>query len=120
MIVTKNKMLYEKCNKLRKYGMSKLYYSEIHGINSRLDEVQAAILNYQLTKLKSNIIKRRHIAKIYNENIKNSDLILPIENLDNYHSYYVYVVRHPRREKIMKYLHNNNIFVIYHIHSLFI
>ena len=110
MIVTKNKKLYEKCKKLRKYGMSKLYYSDIHGINSRLDEVQAAILNYKLTKLKSNIIKRRYIAKIYNHNIKNKDLILPTENVDNYHSYYVYVVRHPQRERIMKYLQNNKIF----------
>jgi aminotransferase EvaB len=110
MIITKNKMLYEKCIKLRKYGMSKLYYSDVHGINSRLDEVQAAILNYQLTKLKSNIIKRRHIAKIYSQNIKNKDLILPTENIDNYHSYYVYVVRHPQREKIMKYLQNHKIF----------
>ena len=110
MIVTKNKMLYEKCIKLRKYGMSKLYYSDIHGINSRLDEVQAAILNYQLTKLKSKIIKRRHIAKIYSQNIKNKDLILPMENKYNYHSYYVYVVRHPQRNKIMKYLKDNNIF----------
>ncbi len=110
MIVTKNKILYEKCIKLRKYGMSKLYYSDINGINSRLDEVHAGILNYQLTKLKSNIIKRRNIAKIYSQNIKNKDLILPKENIDNYHSYYVYVVRHPQRELFMKYLKNNNIF----------
>lgn len=110
MIVTKNKMLYEKCIKLRKYGMSKLYYSDIHGINSRLDEVQAAILNYQLTKLKTNIIKRRQIAQIYNQNIKNKDLILPTENQENYHSYYVYVVRHPQRKKIMEYLKKNNIY----------
>ena len=110
MIVTNNKILYEKCIKLRKYGMSKLYYSDIHGINSRLDEVQAAILNYQLTKLKSNIIKRRNVAKIYDQNIKNKDLILPEENIGNYHSYYVYVVRHPQRDKFMKYLKNNNIF----------
>lgn len=110
MIVTKNKILYEKCIKLRKYGMSKLYYSDINGINSRLDEVHAGILNYQLTKLKSNIIKRRNIAKIYSQNIINKDLILPKENIDNYHSYYVYVVRHPKRELFMKYLKNNNIF----------
>lgn len=110
MIVTKNKKLYEQCIKLRKYGMSKLYYSDIHGINSRLDEVQAAILNYKFNKLKSNIIKRRYIAKIYNQNIKNKDLILPTENLDNYHSYYVYVVRHPQRERMMKYLQDNKIF----------
>ena len=110
MIVTSKKKFYEKSKKLRKYGMTKLYYSEEHGINSRLDEIQAAILNFQLKKLKSNINKRRKIAKIYNENLKTKDLILPIENKDNYHSYYVYVVRHPQRNKIMKYLADNNIF----------
>ena len=110
MVVTKNKKLFEKCRKLRKYGMSKLYYSDFHGVNSRLDEVHAAILNYQLIKLKSNIKKRRNIAKIYKENLKQNDLILPNENKDNYHSYYVYVVRHPKREKLMNYLKKNDIF----------
>ena len=110
MIVTKNNRLYQNCRRLRKYGMTKNYYAEIHGINSRLDEVQAAILNFKLTKLKSNIIKRRKIAKIYNENLRTFSLDLPIENKDNFHSYYVYVVKHPRRKKIMNYLKDNNIF----------
>ena len=110
MIVTNSNSLFKTCKKLRKYGMTKNYYSEIHGINSRLDEIQAAILNFHLTKLRSNIIKRRKIAKIYNENLKTNSLILPIENIDNYHSYYVYVVRHPQRKKIMDYLRKNNIF----------
>ena len=110
MIVTKHKKHYIKCKKLRKYGMSKLYYSDFHGINSRLDEIHAAILNFQLVKLKSNIIKRRRIAKIYNENLNKNDLVLPIENKENYHSYYVYVVRHQKRKKIMDYLNKNNIF----------
>ena len=51
MIVTNKNKFYERSKKLRKYGMSKLYYSEEHGINSRLDEIQAAILNFQLKKL---------------------------------------------------------------------
>ena len=110
MIVTKNKNLSLSCKKLRKYGMSKNYYSELHGINSRLDEIQAAILNFRLTKLNSNIIKRRKIAKIYNDNLKTDSLTLPIENSGNYHSYYVYVVRHPKRKKIMNYLMDNGIF----------
>ena len=122
MIVTKNNKFYLNCKKLRKYGMTKNYYAEIHGINSRLDEIQAAILNFQLTKLKSNIIKRRKIAKIYNENIKTPYLQLPIENKDNYHSYYVYVVKHPQRKKIMHFLKDNNIFCNisypYPIHSM--
>ena len=122
MIVTNNKNIYQKCIKLRKYGMTKSYYSEIHGVNSRLDEIQAAILNFRLSKLKSNIIKRRKIAKIYNENLKTNSLTLPIENFGNYHSYYVYVVRHPHRKKIMNYLINNNIFCNisypYPVHSM--
>ena len=52
MIVTSNKN-FSTCLKLRKYGMSKLYYSDQHGINSRLDEIHASILNYKLFKLKS-------------------------------------------------------------------
>ena len=109
MIVTKNNKLYLKCKKLRKYGMSKSYYADIHGINSRLDEIQASILNFQLTKLKSNIVKRRKIAKIYNENLKIPSLKLPIENKGNYHAYYVYVVKHPQRERVINYLKDNNI-----------
>jgi aminotransferase EvaB len=109
MIVTKNNKYAQLSMKFRKYGMSKLYYSEKHGINSRLDEVQAAILNFQLSKLKSNIIKRRKIAKIYNENLKKESLVLPIENKDNYHSYYAYVVRHQQRSKIINYLLKNDI-----------
>ena len=110
MIVTNNKKLYLECKKLRKYGMEKLYYSERHGINSRLDEVHAAILNYKLKKLKSDITKRRKIAEVYNKNLNCKDLILPKESKFNYHTYYNYVVRHKHRKKIMDYLKKNNIF----------
>jgi aminotransferase EvaB len=110
MIVTNKKNLYLQCKKLRKYGMKNYYYSEMHGINSRLDEVHASILNYKLIKLKSDIEKRRRIADIYKKNIKCLDLLLPSENVGNFHSYYVYVVRHPKRSKIMDYLKKNNIF----------
>tara|TARA_B110000444_G_C18773759_1_gene563917 strand:+ start:42 stop:1145 length:1104 start_codon:yes stop_codon:yes gene_type:complete len=110
MIVTNNKDLYLKCKKLRKYGMSKLYYSDFQGVNSRLDEIHAAILNFKLNNLDSNIKKRRKIASIYNENLQNTDLVLPSENKENFHSYYVYVVRHNRRDEIMSYLKKNNIY----------
>ncbi len=110
MIVTKNNNLFKLCKKLRKYGMSKLYYSDKHGINSRLDEIHASILNFKLKKLNKDIIKRRRIAKIYNENLKLDDLILPSENKNNYHSYYVYVVRFKKRFQLMNYLRKNKIF----------
>ena len=95
---------------LRKYGMRKIYYSEEHGINSRLDEVQAAIINLKLKKLKVWINQRRKIAKTYNELLKNTSLILPKENKKNFHSYYLYVVQHQRRKYIMDELKKNNIY----------
>jgi aminotransferase EvaB len=110
MIVTNSKILHDKCKMLRKYGMKKLYYSEFHGINSRLDEVQASILNFKLKKLNTNILKRRQIAKIYNKKIKNPQLILPKENNECYHSYYVYVIRSKKRNKLLNYLRKNNVF----------
>jgi dTDP-3-amino-2,3,6-trideoxy-4-keto-D-glucose/dTDP-3-amino-3,4,6-trideoxy-alpha-D-glucose/dTDP-2,6-dideoxy-D-kanosamine transaminase len=110
MIVTNKKKYYEKCKKIRKYGMSKLYYSDMHGINSRLDEVQAAIINLKISYLDETIKRRRKIALRYNNEIKNTDLILPRENKDCYHSFYVYVVRHKKRNSIMQYLKKNGVF----------
>ena len=95
---------------LRNYGMKQTYYSEEHGINSRLDEVQAAIINIKLKKLKVWISQRRNIAATYNKLLKDTSLILPQENKKNFHSYYVYVVRHPRRKYIINKLKKNNIF----------
>ena len=90
--------------------MSKLYYSDMHGINSRLDEVQAAIINLKISYLNKAIKKRRQIALRYNNESKNINLILPKENKDCYHSFYVYVVRHKNRNSIMQYLKQNGVF----------
>ena len=102
MIVTSNKDLYLKCKKLRKYGMEKLYYSDFHGINSRLDEVHAGILNFHLNKLDLKIRKRRRIANLWWKS-KNTDLILPTENEENLHANHVYVVN-IKRGPTMNYL----------------
>lgn len=110
MVVTNNKKYYLKALQLRKYGMSKQYYSNFHGINSRLDELHAAILNFKLKTLPSDIKKRRMIANYYNEKISNKKLILPVENKGNYHSYYVYVVRSKKRSKLLNYLKKKKIF----------
>ena len=105
--LTNNKKFYNKCSMLRKYGMSKLYYSNFHGINSRLDEVQAAILNYKLNKLNYNIKIRRNIAKIYNDNLDKTDLILPTENKDNY---LTNLASKDIKNNESNHLSNNNIF----------
>ena len=64
-----------RASELRKYGMKKLYYSHTHGINSRLDEVQAAIINLKLKKLNKWVNQRRKIAKIYNHLLKDTSLV---------------------------------------------
>ena len=111
-IGTSIKKYADRATELRKYGMRKFYYSEEHGINSRLDEVQAAIINLKLKKLKKWINQRRKIANIYNELLEDTSLVLPKENKKNFHSYYVYVVNHQRRKHIMCKLKKNNIYCI--------
>ena len=81
---TSIKKFSDRASELRKYGMKKTYYSEEHGINSRLDEVQAAIINLKLKRLNFWIKQRRKIAKKYDQLLKNTSLILPKENKKNY------------------------------------
>ena len=109
-IGTSSKKFAQKAKELRKYGMRKLYYSNEHGINSRLDEVQAAIINLKFKNLKNWIAQRRKIAAIYNRLLKDTSLILPKENINNFHAYYAYVVRHKKREYIMDKLKKKNIY----------
>lgn len=80
---------------LRFYGMETQYYSERHGYNSRLDEVQAAILSLKLPRLASWIERRRAIAARYNAGLAGSGLVLPRENGYSRHNYYLYVAEHP-------------------------
>ena len=94
-----------------KSKFNKKYYAVQHGTNSRLDEVQASILNVKLNFIKHYINRRRQIAKIYSENLRQTDLILPKEAADNFHVYYQYVVAHDNRDKIIKKLLKKNIYL---------
>jgi dTDP-3-amino-2,3,6-trideoxy-4-keto-D-glucose/dTDP-3-amino-3,4,6-trideoxy-alpha-D-glucose/dTDP-2,6-dideoxy-D-kanosamine transaminase len=117
-ITTNNKKLYDKMMRIRFLGMERKkmssghwngkYYAIEHGTNSRLDEVQAAILLVKLKYLNKWISRRRQIAEIYNEELKNL-LDTPKEDKNNIHAYYIYVVSHPERDRIMKSLIKNNI-----------
>lgn len=123
MCLTNKKYLDEKIKMLRFYGMKETYYSEIpKGVNSRLDEVHAAILNFKLSRIDNDIENRRRIANIYNYELADTNLILPIEKKGNFHSYYLYVVRSPERNRIMQKLKeeniNLNISYPYPIHSM--
>jgi len=111
MVVTNNKSLYEKLLRLRFYGMENTYYSEEHGYNSRLDELHASILFCKLTHLDEYIERRRVLAKQYDKFLADINLTLPKTVPRNEHVYYLYVCRHPKRDKILSELKKRDIFV---------
>ncbi|MFG2760528.1 DegT/DnrJ/EryC1/StrS family aminotransferase [Streptomyces wuyuanensis] len=89
--------------RLRYYGMEERYYVvRTPGHNSRLDELQAEILRRKLTRLDSYVEGRREVARRYAEGLGDTELVLPALAPGNDHVYYVYVVRHPRRDAIME------------------
>ena len=117
-LTTKNLLLYEKMRRIRFYGIEQLkpknkfnkkYYSFEDGINSRLDEIQSAILNLKMTYFQKNLSKKKKLAEIYNNNLSIKNLILPKVNKLNIHTYHQYVVRHKKRDQILKILKQENI-----------
>jgi len=85
------------------------YYNYLIGYNSRLDAIQAAILRKKLKHIETFINKRRENAQFYNENLKNSTFVTPVEDKDTYHSYYIYALKHPKANKIKERLNNAGI-----------
>ncbi|WP_048091861.1 aminotransferase class I/II-fold pyridoxal phosphate-dependent enzyme [Geoglobus acetivorans] len=108
-IVTNDDELAEKLRMMRNYGSSKKYYHEFIGVNSRLDEIQAAILRVKLRHLDEWNERRRKIAEMYNELLENSDVITPVEKEWAKHVYHLYVIRHKDRDKLQQYLLENGI-----------
>lgn len=96
--------------RLRYYGMEERYYVVgTPGHNSRLDEVQAEILRRKLGRLDRYLAGRREVARRYQEGLADTGLVLPGPNPGNDHSYYLYVVRHPRRDEILAALREHDI-----------
>ncbi|CAM5447698.1 L-lysine 2-aminotransferase OS=Streptomyces tendae OX=1932 GN=nikC PE=3 SV=1 [Streptomyces tendae] len=96
--------------RLRYYGMEERYYVVgTPGHNSRLDEVQAEILRRKLRRLDDYVAGRRAVARRYEEGLAGTDLVLPRTAAGNEHVYYVYTVRHPRRDDIIEALRKYDI-----------
>lgn len=102
MIVTSDDAAGARVRRLRVYGTEGTYYAEEHGINSRLDELQAEILRRKLTRIGTYIERRRALAKRYDERLQGSALALSRTAAQNQHVYHLYVVRHPARDAIVK------------------
>lgn len=114
-IVTDDEELYKKLKMLRNYGSEKKYHNQIEGVNSRLDEMQAALLRVKLSHIEKLNAERVVIAGRYNDEIKNPAIQLPIMRaMENNHVYHQYVIRTKERDKFQKYLADNGIKTVIH------
>lgn len=108
-ITTDDKALYEKIKALANYGSDRKYHHIYKGTNSRLDELQAALLDVRLKYLDSDNARRREIARHYREHITNLKIILPQAYEEKAHVWHVFVIRTKDREALKKYLEENGI-----------
>jgi dTDP-4-amino-4,6-dideoxygalactose transaminase len=103
----------DRLNMLRNYGQSKRYYHDTEGINSRLDEIQAAILSAQLPYLNEWNVRRREIAQRYTEGLK--DVVeTPVEREGSVHVYHLYVIQTDNRDRLIDYLAEQSVQALIH------
>lgn len=98
-VVTRNTALAERAAALRQYGWKERYLSDLKGMNTRLDEIQAAILRVRLTRLDSELARRHAIAAAYDQALCGV-IQIPATRPGFQHAYHLYVVRSPRRDAL--------------------
>ena len=110
MITTNSEEAYNVIRKLKNHGSSKRYHHDTIGYNSRLDEIQAAILNVKLKYIDQYNMMRVKIANIYNDNLSDIENIFTPKKTDyGHHVYHQYTISSNIRDKIMKKLEKNSI-----------
>ena len=117
-ITTNDAELAQILKALRNYGSHEKYKNLFVGVNSRLDEIQAAMLDVKLKNLDAEVIHRRTIAKMYLEGIKNPELSLPLSEVDasqyDQHVWHLFVIRSKKREALQQYLAENGVQTLIH------
>lgn len=114
IIVTNNAELASRSRLLREYGWAERYISSISGWNSRLDELQAAILRVKLRSLDHDNSIRNAIARRYQEELSGFELVLPSVRADTLHAFHLFVVRSERREELRSFLRDSGIGALVH------
>lgn len=113
-VVTNDKSLYNKINALANYGSDRKYHHIYKGTNSRLDELQAAVLDVKLPHLDSDNARRREIAAYYRRNITNPRITLPETYSEDAAVWHVFAVRTGERDRFRQYLTENGVQTIIH------
>ena len=112
-LLTNNHDYYHKARMIRNYGSVKKYYNDYPGLNSRLDELQAAFLRVKLKHLNSINAHKRELAQIYFNGIS-EDFVKPVVNDDFLDVYHIYNIRHEKRDKLKQFLFENGVITEVH------
>lgn len=113
-VTTDNPELADRIRVLRNYGSRTKYVNEVHGFNSRLDPVQAAVLRVKLKYLDRWKEARATIATDYTAGLRGTGLVLPLVPQLAEHAWHLYVIRHPQRDLIQEHLASSNIDCLIH------
>ena len=108
-VVTDNAMLAERIAMLRNYGSEMKYRHLFQGVNSRLDEMQAAMLRVKLNYLNDDIAQRRRVANRYRGGIHHPHIQLPSVMREEQHAWHLFVVRCPARDALQRHLQDHGI-----------
>lgn len=113
-VTTNDEELANTLRALRNYGSHEKYKNLFQGVNSRLDDIQSAMLNVKLSHLDDEIAHRRKVAEAYLQGIKNSKIILPTVLNKSAHVWHVFVIRCNQRNELQKYLMDNGVQTLIH------
>lgn len=113
-VTTSDSILADRIRVLRNYGSRVKYHNEVIGANSRLDELQAALLRVKLRSLDAGNARRREIASHYTAGLRGPGLILPRTSVAAEHVWHLYVVRHPQRDRLAAALSTAGIGTVVH------
>lgn len=109
LVVTQDEALAKKLRMLRVHGIEQRYFHDLHGFNSRLDEIQAAILRVKLPHLNRWNARRAEIAARYTEGLRGLPIDLPVTAAGNSHIFHVFAILCEKRDALQKFLGENGV-----------
>lgn len=113
-VTTKDENLATVIRALANYGSAQKYVNQYQGLNSRMDEIQAAFLSVKLKYIDQENFRRQEIAQYYLDNIKNEKIILPLLHNKVEHVWHLFVIRVENREEVQHYLLENGVQSLIH------